>query len=98
MVILLVFQALVALAFIGVILLQKSEGGGLGLGSGGGSSGNVFSARGAANFLTRVTAVLAGVFMFNCLLMTIIGGRQIHKESSFLDEGTKQSAPSSDTK
>jgi len=50
MVILLVFQALVALALIGVILLQKSEGGGLGLGSGGGSSGNVFSARGAANF------------------------------------------------
>ncbi len=98
MVILLVLQALIALALISVILLQKSEGGGLGLGGGGGASNNVFTARGAANFLTRLTAILAGVFMFNCLLMSIIASRQIHKQSSFLDtESTQQEAPAQPT-
>ncbi len=92
MVILLVLQAIVALALIGVILLQKSEGGGLGLG--GGASNNVFTARGAANFLTRLTAVLAGVFMLNCLIMSVIAGRQIRKQSSFLDVPvTRQEVP-----
>jgi len=85
MVFLLVLQAFIALALIGVILLQKSEGGGLGLGGGGGNSGNVFTARGAANFLTRLTAILAALFMLNCLVMSVVAGRQINKQASFLD-------------
>lgn len=87
MIILLVLQSIIALALIGVILLQKSEGGGLGLG-GGSSSGNVFTARGAANFLTRLTAILAAVFMLNCLLMTIVSGRQLHQDNSLLGKDT----------
>src|SRR5258706_16262945 len=54
-----VVQALVAAALVGVILVQRSEGGGLGVG---GSPAGLMSARGAANFLTRATAVLAVLF------------------------------------
>ena len=85
MVILLVFQAIIALALIGVILLQKSEGGGLaGMGGGGGGPGNVFTSRGASNFLTRTTAVLAAIFMINCLGMSIVGGKMTRSESRLL--------------
>lgn len=55
-----VVQALVAAALVGVILIQKSEGGGLGVG---GSPSGLMSARGAADFLTRLTAILATVFV-----------------------------------
>lgn len=57
---LLVIQALVAAAMIGVILMQKSEGGGLGMG---GSPAGLLSARGAADFLTRATTILACLFV-----------------------------------
>ncbi|KPF55413.1 preprotein translocase subunit SecG [Novosphingobium capsulatum] len=55
-----VIQALVAAALVGVILIQKSEGGGLGVG---GSPAGFMSARGAADFLTRVTSILAVLFV-----------------------------------
>ena len=57
-----VLQALVAASLVGIILMQKSEGGGLGIG-GGGSPGGMMSARGAADFLTRATRWLAGAFV-----------------------------------
>ncbi|PZQ21425.1 MAG: preprotein translocase subunit SecG [Sphingopyxis macrogoltabida] len=57
---LLVVQALVAAAMIGVILMQKSEGGGLGVG---GSPAGLLSARGAADFMTRATTILACLFV-----------------------------------
>lgn len=55
-----VVQALIGVALVGVILIQKSEGGGLGVG---GSPTGFMSARGAADFLTRSTAVLATIFV-----------------------------------
>ncbi|WP_260582768.1 preprotein translocase subunit SecG [Sphingopyxis sp. PET50] len=57
---LLVVQAIVAAAMIGVILMQKSEGGGLGVG---GSPAGLLSARGAADFMTRATTILATAFV-----------------------------------
>lgn len=90
MVVLLVIQSFIALALIGVILIQKTDSAGLGLGGGGGASGNVFTARGAANFLTRVTAVLAAIFMANCLLMSIVSGRQLHQESSLMQKAAAE--------
>lgn len=57
-----VVQAIVAAALVGIILMQRSEGGGLGIG-GGGSPGGMMSARGAADFLTRATRWLAVVFV-----------------------------------
>ena len=57
---LMVVQALVGACMVGVILIQKSEGGGLGMG---GSPTGFMSARGAADFLTRATSVLATIFV-----------------------------------
>jgi preprotein translocase subunit SecG len=57
---LLIVQTLVAASLVGVILMQRSEGGGLGVG---GSSSGFMTARGAADFLTRSTAVLGGLFI-----------------------------------
>ena len=57
---LLIVQSLIAIALISVILMQRSEGGGLGVG---GSSSGFMTARGAADFLTRSTAILGGMFI-----------------------------------
>ena len=62
----LVLQAVVAAAMIGVILMQKSEGGGLGVG---GSPAGLLSARGAADFMTRATTVLATAFVGLSILL-----------------------------
>jgi preprotein translocase subunit SecG len=68
---LLIVQTLIAAALIGVILMQRSEGGGLGVG---GSSSGFMTARGAADFLTRSTAVLGGMFIVLSIVMAAIAG------------------------
>lgn len=70
-------HVLVAAALIGVILLQRSDGGALG-GIGGGSDpfGGVMSQRGSANLLTRTTSILAVVFMALSLLLAILESRR----------------------
>jgi preprotein translocase subunit SecG len=69
---LLVVHALLALALVGVILMQRSEGGGLGIG--GGSGGGLVSARGAADLLTRTTAILATLFIVSSLGLAMLAG------------------------
>jgi preprotein translocase subunit SecG len=66
---LLVVQALVAATMIGVILMQKSEGGGLGVG---GSPAGLLSARGAADFMTRATTILATLFVGLSILLAAL--------------------------
>jgi preprotein translocase subunit SecG len=70
-IILRVFQVFLAVGLIGVVLLQRSEGGGLGVGSSGGM-GSFMSVRGTANFMTRVTGILAALFMLTCLTLAVI--------------------------
>ncbi len=70
---LLVVHALIAASLVGVILMQRSEGGGLGMG--GGPAG-LMSARGAADFLTRATAVLATLFVLMAFLMAVLATRR----------------------
>jgi preprotein translocase subunit SecG len=65
--VLLVLHVLVALAVIGLVLLQHGKGADMGSGFGGGSSGSLFGASGSANFLSRATAVLATVFFLTSL-------------------------------
>ena len=64
--IILVIHLMVAAALVGVVLMQKSEGGALGIGGGGMS--NFMTGRGTANVLTRATAILAACFMLTSLL------------------------------
>ena len=68
---LLIVQTLVAAALVAVILMQRSEGGGLGVG---GSSSGFMTARGAADFLTRSTAVLAAIFIVLAIALAAIAG------------------------
>ncbi len=68
---LLIVQTLVAASLVGVILMQRSEGGGLGVG---GSSSGFMTARGAADFLTRSTSILGGVFIVLSIVMAAIAG------------------------
>lgn len=82
---LLIIQIFITLALIGAILLQRSEGGALGMG-GGNSSSSMFTARGSANILTRVTGVLAALFMGNCLLMTVINSNTIKHKTSIVSQ------------
>jgi len=91
---LMVVQAIVAALLVGVILMQKSEGGGLGTG---GSPTGFMSARGAADFLTRTTAVLATAFVVLSIVLAALaantsGGRTIDT-SLKREEAPVQPAP-----
>lgn len=68
---LLIVQTLVAASLVGVILMQRSEGGGLGVG---GSSSGFMTARGAADFLTRATAILGGLFIILSIGLAALAG------------------------
>ena len=68
---LLILHFCVTIALIGVVLIQRSEGGGLGIGNSQGM-GAFMSGRGTANLLTRTTAVLAGLFMLLSLLLAML--------------------------
>ena len=70
---LLVIQIVVCVALVGVILLQRSEGGALGMGGG---SGGFMTARGAGDLLTRTTAILATIFFVLSIVLTIISGKE----------------------
>jgi len=69
--VILVIHLMVISAMVGVVLLQKSEGGGLGIGSAG---GGFLSSRGTANVLTRTTAILAATFFATSLILSILAG------------------------
>jgi preprotein translocase subunit SecG len=66
---LLIVHALIAASLVAVILMQRSEGGSL---ASGGNSGGLMSARGAADFLTRTTAVLATIFVVMSILLAAL--------------------------
>jgi|SRR5689334_10736588 preprotein translocase subunit SecG len=77
--VLLIIHLMIAAALVGVVLLQRSEGGALGIGGGGG----FMTGRGAANFLTRVTASLAAAFFATSLLLTLLASRSTAPGSLF---------------
>jgi preprotein translocase subunit SecG len=66
--VIIVIHLLIVLAMIGTVLLQKSEGGGLGIGS----TGGFLTSRGTANVLTRTTAMLAAAFFVTSLVLSIL--------------------------
>ena len=91
--VLIVIHLILAIAMIGIILLQQSEGGMGGLGGGGGMSG-FMTGRAAANMLTRVTAILAGLFFVTSLGLAFLADTN-RTPGSILDQPGRanQSAP-----
>ncbi len=72
----LVLHGLISLSLVAVILLQQSEGGGLGIG--GGNAGGMMTARGAANLLTRSTMILASAFVLTSILLAVLASTNKH--------------------
>ncbi|MBB4196458.1 preprotein translocase subunit SecG [Rhodoblastus sphagnicola] len=88
--VLIVIHMLIVVAMIVTVLLQRSEGGALGIGGGGGA-GSFFSGRGKANLLTRATAILATLFFATSLGLTILASYTRTQKSVF--EQPAASAP-----
>src|SRR5215469_3425152 len=84
LILLLAIHIMVAIALVGVVLLQKSEGGALGMG-GGGMSG-FMTGRSTANLLTRATAILAAAFMTTSVLLVVLRNRA-RAPVSLIDQG-----------
>jgi preprotein translocase subunit SecG len=70
-----VIQGIIAAALVGIVLMQRSEGGGLGIG-GGGSPGGLMNARGAADFLTRTTKWLAVIFVILAIVLAALAVKE----------------------
>lgn len=83
--ILLAVQMLAALGMIGLILVQHGKGADMGAAFGSGGSGSLFGASGSANFLSRTTAVLAGVFFVCTLLLAYFGNLRPTSSGSVLE-------------
>lgn len=83
--VIIVIHLMLVLAMIGVVLLQRSEGGGLGIGS----TGGFMTSRGTANVLTRATAILAGLFFLTSLILSILAG--VGRKPSSILEGSQTS-------
>ncbi|MBA4130882.1 MAG: preprotein translocase subunit SecG [Hyphomicrobium sp.] len=96
--VLLVIHLMIAAALVGIVLVQKSEGGALGIGGGGG----MFAGRGKANLMTRATAALGAAFFTTSLLLTVVSQRAT-APASVLDQpaatapATPGSAPAAPT-
>ena len=84
--ILLTIHIMIAVSLVGVVLLQRSEGGALGIGGGG-----FMTARGTANLLTRITALLAAAFFVTSISLAILAGNG-RQAPSIIDE-VIESAP-----
>lgn len=92
--VILVIHILACLAMIGLVLVQKSEGGGLGIGGGAGNS--LMSGRGAAGALVRTTMIFGAIFFATSLILTSIANRQSDNRSGIeriLEESDPQSVP-----
>ena len=96
--IVLVIHLILAIALVCAVLLQKSEGGALGMGGGGGGGGGMggfMTGRGAADLLTRTPAILAACFMATSMILAILAA-DTRTQGSILDK--PQAAPSAPVK
>ena len=93
--VMIVLHVVVALAIIGLVLLQHGKGADMGSGFGGGASASLFGATGSANFLSRTTAVLATVFFILSLGLAYFASNKPKSASGILD-AVKTEKPASE--
>ena len=89
---LLTIHILVALAIIGLVLMQHGKGADMGAAFGSGASGSLFGATGSANFLSRTTGILAAVFFMTSLSLAYVASHKPKTTGSVMQE-TVQSQP-----
>ena len=91
---LIVFHLLVCIALVGVVLMQSGKGGGLAGGAFGGSAQTVFGGRGATDFFTRATMVLAGVFFMTSVVLGLMSSNRATSSESVVQKAAKSAAAS----
>jgi len=89
--VILVIHVMLAVALVAVVLLQRSEGGALGIGGGGGMGG-LMTGRATANLLSRTTAILAACFMLTSLTLAYMA-RVTHEPTSIVAPQPGQTVP-----
>ena len=92
--VIIVIHLMVVVAMIGIVLLQRSEGGGLGMGGG---VGGILSSRGTSNVLTKTTAGLAAAFFATSLVLSILAGLDRRPQSILNSSAPAPAAPSTPT-
>ena len=75
--VILVIHVILAICIIIAVLLQKSEGGGLGIGGSGSAGGGFMTARGTANFMTKLTAFLGGCFFLTSIILALLSSNNV---------------------
>ena len=93
--VILVIHVILAICIIIAVLLQKSEGGGLGIGSSGTAGGGFMTARGTANFMTKLTAFLGGCFFLTSIVLALLSS---NNAPSIANEVNKEIEKSSTNK
>ena len=96
--VLIVTHVLVALAIIGLVLLQHGKGADMGSGFGGGASGSLFGATGSANFLSRTTAVLATIFFLLSLALAYVATKKPVEGGGGVIDAVREQSTKSDKK
>ena len=91
--VILIIHILISISIVGLVLMQRSEGGGLGIGGG----NNFMSARGTADLLTRATTVLAIAFFCTSILLAMLAGYG-KKSTSIIDEVNQESVTETENK
>ncbi|HKC30738.1 MAG TPA: preprotein translocase subunit SecG [Burkholderiales bacterium] len=94
--VLIVLHVVVALAIIGLVLLQHGKGADMGSGFGGGASGSLFGATGSANFLSRTTAVLATLFFLLSLALAYVATHRTADDASVVDRVPAKAKPAAE--
>lgn len=89
-----ILHILVALAIIGLVMIQRGRGADAGAGFGGGSSNTFFGARGAATFLSKTTAIMAAVFFSTSLGLAYLADHKDNKVQDIMDAPAVKEAPS----
>ena len=91
--VILIIHILISISIVGLVLMQRSEGGGLGIGGG----NNFMSARGTADLLTRATTILAIAFFCTSILLAMLAGYG-KKSTSIIDEVKQESVTETENK
>lgn len=88
--VLLIVQLLICIVLIGLILIQRSEGGALGIGGGGGGGGGLMSGRSSANAVTKATTYLGAIFLLNSIALSVFYGLETQNTSRTAEDPTEQ--------
>ena len=91
--VILIIHIIISISIVGLVLMQRSEGGGLGIGGG----NNFMSARGTADLLTRATTILAIAFFCTSILLAMLAGYG-KKSTSIIDEVKQESVTETENK